>query len=106
MICLFWCFVVLIDLMCHLSRIGYDGADDQSFELFVSVSISIFHSLCSCLCPLALSGAEREKRRMTYHIGAERFLFLALRGKHNIRSLILPPAASVVTLSQSHTEQQ
>lgn len=32
MICLFWCFVVLIDLICHLSRIGYDEADDQSFE--------------------------------------------------------------------------
>lgn len=32
MIRLFWCFVVLIDLICHLSRIGYDEADDQSFE--------------------------------------------------------------------------
>lgn len=63
-------------------------------ELFVCVSISIFHSLGSCLCPLALSGAGwtwGRKRRMTYHIGTERFLFLALQGENTISEPLFCP---------------
>lgn len=60
----FWCFVVLIDLICHLSRIGYDEADDQSFErrscLSVFRSPYFTRSVLVCVPWRCLEQAERE----------------------------------------------
>lgn len=54
---------VLIDLICHLPRIGYEGAGNQSLERSGFVSVSVGVSLCFCLCPPALSGAGQTEER-------------------------------------------
>ncbi len=90
-----WPFIVrvLIDLMCHLPRIGYEEAGNQSFErwgclsLFLSPSLTL--SLFLCLCPPGFRG-ELEKKKKN-HSCTQRFLFLALQGEKTIREPLFCP---------------
>lgn len=101
-----WLFIVrvLIDLICHLPRIGYEEAGNQSFErrgclsLFLSPSLTL--SLLLCLCPLALEESWKRKRRITVVLRG--FCFGLCREK--TQYAILPLAASVVIFPPSHVD--
>lgn len=99
----------LIDLICHLPRIGYEEAGNQSFErrgclsLFLSPSLtlSLFISPGFVWGRLKVKEWWRRKKkrgRMTSHHCAQSFslcfggfFFSSARWKHNARTLILPP---------------
>lgn len=76
-----WFFIVrvLIDLICHLPRIGYEEGGNQSFErrgCLSPVSVSISHSFSVSL--FMSPGFRGGRRRMTSHNCTQRFFFLAL----------------------------
>lgn len=112
---LYFCFFivgVLIDLICHLPRIGYEGAGNQSFErrgclsLFLtpSLSVPLFMSPGFVWCRVKVEEGWNRKRRMTSHNCTQRFLFRALQGENTKREPLLPPAASLVNFPPSHMD--